>query len=82
MKSSKKIVIIDRDGVINNHKKPYVINCRQFRIIKNSFRGIYKLHKNKFLIAIATNQSCVSRRIISKNILNKIHSTLTKNLKK
>ena len=35
---SRNIVILDRDGVINEHKKPYVINYKQFRVIKNSLR--------------------------------------------
>lgn len=79
---SRNIVILDRDGVINEHKKPYVINYKQFRIIKNSLRGIYKLYKNKFLIAIATNQSCVGRRIVSKKVIEKIHSQFLKKIKK
>ena len=78
----RNIVILDRDGVINEHKKPYVINYKQFRVIKNSLRGIYKLHKKKFLIAIATNQSCVGRKIVSKKVIEKIHSQFLKNLKK
>lgn len=81
-KNSRNVVILDRDGVINEHKKPYVINYKQFRIIKNSLRGIYKLSKNKFLIAIATNQSCVGRGIVSKKVIEKIHSQFLKKLKK
>ena len=62
--------------------KPYVINYKQFRVIKNSLRGIYKLNKKKFLIAIATNQSCVGRGIVSKRVIEKIHFQFLKNLKK
>ena len=81
-KNSRNVVILDRDGVINEHIKPYVINYKKFRLIKNSLRGIYKLNKKKFLIAIATNQSWVGRRIVSKKVIEKIHFQFLKNLKK
>lgn len=78
----KKIVILDRDGVINYHSKFYVKNTKEFRMINKSSIGMSKIFKKGFYIAIATNQSAVGRGLMNKSSLDKIHSKLIKEVKK
>ena len=61
--NNKKLIILDRDGVINRLSKYYVIRKRDLRLIKKSLLAISNLSKHKYYISIATNQSCVGRKI-------------------
>ena len=80
--NNKKLIILDRDGVINQLSKYYVIRKRDFIFIKNSLLAISNLSKHKYYISIATNQSCVGRKFISKNQLEELHFTIKKKLRR
>lgn len=68
-----KIVILDRDGVINVDLMTYVTKPEEFEAIEGSLEAISLLNKNGYKVAIATNQACIERKIISEDELNKIH---------
>lgn len=76
----KKAIIFDRDGVINydpHHlKKP-----SQIKILPYVFDNLKKLQKD-YLLFIASNQSIVARKIISKKQLKEIDNKLKEILKK
>lgn len=78
----RKLILLDRDGVINRLSKYYVIRTRDLIFIKNSLLAISNLSKQNYFISIATNQSCIGRKIIKKKTLDEIHSNLKKKLKK
>lgn len=79
--NNKKLIILDRDGVINRLSKYYIIRKRDLIFIKNSLLAISNLSKHKYLVSIATNQSCVGRKFISKNKLEELHYTIRKKLR-
>ena len=68
-----KIVILDRDGVINVDLMTYVTSPKEFEAIEGSLEAIVRLTANGYKLAIATNQACIEKNIISEDELNKVH---------
>ena len=64
--NGKKLIILDRDGVINKLSRYYIIRRHDLVFIKKSLLAISNLSKNNYFISIATNQSCIGRKIIKK----------------
>lgn len=58
---SKKLIILDRDGVINHDSDAYIKSPQEWIPIKGSLEAISRLNKAGYLIAIATNQSGIGR---------------------
>ena len=69
----EKIVILDRDGVINVELMTYVTSPEEFEAIEGSLEAIAKLTAKGYKIAIATNQACIEKEIISEEELKNIH---------
>ena len=65
-----KIVILDRDGVINVDLMTYVTKPEEFEAVEGSLEAIALLNKNGYKVCIATNQACIERKIISENELS------------
>ena len=82
----KKLIILDRDGVINHqsksYSKSYVKSVKEFRMLPKSAIGISNLCKKGYYVAIATNQSAVGRKILKTKELYKIHDKMLKEIKK
>ena len=66
-------VILDRDGVINVDLMTYVTRPQDFEPIKGSLEAIALLNKCGYKIAIATNQACIEKEIITENELKAVH---------
>jgi D-glycero-D-manno-heptose 1,7-bisphosphate phosphatase len=79
----QRIVILDRDGVIN--KKPskgdYVKNWKEFKLLKGAVEGLKLLTQKGYQIFIATNQAGIGRRFMTKSALNNIHRNMLNNFK-
>ena len=75
------IIVLDRDGVITLIFMTYVTSPQEFRPIKGSLEAIARLNKKGFKIAIATNQACIEKGIITDNELNSIHNFMIELLK-
>ena len=75
-----KAIFLDRDGVINEEKKDYVKNLKEFKIIDGSLQAIELLKKNNFRVVIITNQSAINRGLLSIEKLNEIHDFLKSKL--
>ena len=75
-------VILDRDGVINVDLMTYVTNPNEFKPIEGSLEAIALLNQNGYGVAIATNQACIEKKIISEikkqNPESKIKSSISK----
>ena len=69
----EKIVILDRDGVINVDLMTYVTRPEEFEAIEGSLEAMAKLTTNGYKIAIATNQACIEKEIISEEELRSVH---------
>ena len=53
----KKLIILDRDGVINEDSDRYIKSVDEWLPIAGSIEAIAELSKAGYLIAVATNQS-------------------------
>ena len=75
-----KLVILDRDGVINQDSANYIKSPNEWIPIPNSLEAISLLNQNGYSVVIATNQSGVGRGLYGIEELNNIHSKMLKML--
>lgn len=71
-----KLVILDRDGVINKDSSGYIKSPDEFYFIKNSPEAIARLHEAGIKIAVATNQSGIARGYFDHAMLARIHQKM------
>ena len=80
----KKIILIDRDGVINV-KAPrgeYIEHWGAFEWIDDTIQSMKQLSGDGFSFIVVTNQAGVSRGMVSEQELTKIHHLMIKELKR
>ena len=77
-----KAFFLDRDGVINQERKDYVKKLDEFNILEKISDAINIIKNHGFLVIIITNQSAINRKLLSEEMLNKIHEKLQIYLKK
>jgi len=58
-----KLIILDRDGVINEDSDDYIKSAEEWVPIAGSIEAIAALSKAGYTIAVATNQSGISRHL-------------------
>lgn len=71
-----KLIILDRDGVINFDSDAYIKSPAEWRPIPGSLEAIARLNQYGYRVAIATNQAGVARRLFDMKTLNAIHHKL------
>lgn len=71
-----KVVLLDRDGVINQDSLHYIKSTKEFIPIAGSIEAIARLTEAGYRIGIATNQSGVSRGFYDETELAAIHGKL------
>ncbi len=77
-----KLVLLDRDGVINVDRPESVRSLAEFEFIPGTFAALQKLQGAGFKMAIVTNQGCVGRGDLSPEDLTEIHTHMETELKK
>ncbi|MBK5930446.1 D-glycero-beta-D-manno-heptose 1,7-bisphosphate 7-phosphatase [Halochromatium salexigens] len=75
-----KLVILDRDGVINYDSEAYIKSAREWEPIPGSLEAIARLNNAGVTVAVATNQSAIARGLCDLDDLNAIHQTLRSRL--
>ncbi|HUW97853.1 MAG TPA: D-glycero-beta-D-manno-heptose 1,7-bisphosphate 7-phosphatase [Acidiferrobacter sp.] len=71
-----RLVILDRDGVINEDSDAYIKTPDEWQPIPGSLEAIARLTQAGFHIVVATNQSGISRGLFNVDMLNRIHSRM------
>lgn len=71
-----KLVILDRDGVINKDSDDYIKSPTEWSPIPGSLEAIARLHREGYKIVVATNQSGVGRGLFDVNTLGRIHAKM------
>ncbi|MDF2867751.1 MAG: histidinol-phosphate phosphatase family protein [Gammaproteobacteria bacterium] len=71
-----KLIILDRDGVINHDSKHYIKSPEEWMPIPGSLAALAKLTQAGWTIAIATNQSGIARGLYTHEILAAIHAKM------
>lgn len=75
-----KLVILDRDGVINFDSDQFIKNPREWNPIPGSLEAIAQLNQAGFRVVVATNQSGVGRGLFDMFTLNAIHAKMHKSV--
>ncbi|MFC4271471.1 HAD-IIIA family hydrolase [Sneathiella chungangensis] len=76
------LVLLDRDGVINEDRPDFVKNPGELVFIPNSLEAIARLNSHGHKLVVTTNQSCIGRGIITEEQLAAIHGKLIEALAK
>ncbi|MFM9911998.1 MAG: D-glycero-beta-D-manno-heptose 1,7-bisphosphate 7-phosphatase [Methylophilaceae bacterium] len=71
-----KLVILDRDGVINVDSTHFIKNPSEWKPIPGSLEAIAELNQAGFRVVLATNQSGISRGLLDMSTLNAIHDKM------
>jgi len=75
-----KLVILDRDGVINHDSPDFVKTPQEWVALPGSLDAIARLSRAGWRVVIASNQSGIARRLFSMESLNAIHAKLRREL--
>ena len=75
---AEKLIILDRDGVINYDSDEYVKSVDEWIPLPGSMEAIGKLTKAGYKIAVATNQSGIARGYFSEETLGAMHEKMIK----
>ena len=72
----EKLLILDRDGVINEESVAYVKSPEEWHPIPGSLEAIALLSQRGWKITIATNQSGIGRGYYDEDVLANIHDKM------
>jgi len=75
-----KLIILDRDGVINHDSPDYIKSPAEWHALPGSLDAIARLSRAGWRVVIASNQSGIARRLFSMETLNAIHAKLRREL--
>ena len=80
--SFKKIILIDRDGVINEKAKQgeYISSWNEFKWVVDTRNAMQILAKKGFKFIVVSNQAGIARKIVNLDELEKIHNNMKKEL--
>lgn len=71
-----KLIILDRDGVINHDSDAYIKSLEEWIPIPGSVEAIAALSKAGWTVAVATNQSGIARGYYPLSVLESMHARL------
>jgi D-glycero-D-manno-heptose 1,7-bisphosphate phosphatase len=71
-----KLVILDRDGVINYDSPSYIKSPEEWKPIPGSLEAIARLTQGGHHVVVATNQSGIARGLFDMAALNAIHDRM------
>lgn len=72
-----KLIILDRDGVINHDRADFVKSADECVPIEGSIEAIARLHQAGFTVVVATNQSGLARGKFDLDDLEAMHEKIT-----
>ena len=71
-----KMIILDRDGVINHDSPAFIKSPAEWIPIPGSLEAIARLNQAGYRVVIASNQSGIARELFDMTSLNAIHQQL------
>ena len=71
-----KLVILDRDGTINQDSDKHIKSPAEWKPIPGSLEAIARFTQSGWRVAVATNQSGIARGLFDMSTLNSIHAEL------
>lgn len=76
MPASTRVVLLDRDGVINADSPDHIRSPGAWEALPGSLDGIARLHGAGFAVAVCTNQSGLARGLFTPRDLAAIHARM------
>lgn len=76
MATQLRLVVLDRDGVINAESAAFIKSPDEWRPLPGSLEAIANLSANGFTVVVATNQSGVGYRLLDQTTLRAIHAKM------
>ena len=73
-----KLIILDRDGVINQDSDLYIKSPDEWHPIPGSLEAIARLNQWGWRVVVCTNQSGIGRGLFGMDTLNAIHDKMIK----
>ena len=73
-----KLIILDRDGVINIGSAQFIKSPDEWKPIPGSLEAIARLTRDGWRVVVATNQSGLARGLFEMTTLNAIHAKMHK----
>ncbi len=73
---NSRLVILDRDGVINDDCAAYIKSPQEWCALAGSLRAIARLNQASYRVAVATNQSGLARGLFDQATLAAIHAKM------
>lgn len=68
-----RLVVLDRDGVINRESDHYIRSPQEWKPLPGSLEAVARLCRADYRVAVATNQSGIGRGLYDVETLNRIH---------
>jgi D-glycero-D-manno-heptose 1,7-bisphosphate phosphatase len=75
-----KLVILDRDGVINQDSEQFIKNPDEWKPIPGSLDAIARLNRAGYRVVVASNQSGIGRGLFDMAALNAINDKMYRTL--
>ncbi|ARP80492.1 D-glycero-beta-D-manno-heptose-1,7-bisphosphate 7-phosphatase [Bordetella genomosp. 8] len=75
-----KIIILDRDGVINQDSDAFVKSPDEWIALPGSLQAISRLHQAGWTVVVASNQSGLGRGLFDMRTLTAIHAKMRREL--
>lgn len=76
----KKVVFLDRDGVINFEPGDYTYKISDFKFIDGLFESLRDLKNKGYEFIVITNQGGISKGIYNHNDVNSVHHYMQEQL--
>jgi len=71
-----KLIVLDRDGVVNYDSEQYIKSPEEWRPVPGSLEAIARLNHAGYRVVVATNQSGIGRGLFDMGTLNAIHEKM------
>lgn len=71
-----KLIVLDRDGVINQDSEHFIKSPAEWAPLPGSLEAIARLNQAGFRVVVATNQSGIGRGLFDIGTLNAIHNKM------
>jgi D-glycero-D-manno-heptose 1,7-bisphosphate phosphatase len=75
-----KLIVLDRDGVVNFDSDRFIKTPEEWRPIPGSLEAIARLHQADYRVVVATNQSGIGRGLLDMAAFIAINDTMTRAL--
>ena len=76
----RRLIILDRDGVINRDSDDFIKSPEEWHPIPGSLEAISRLCQAEYRVVVISNQSGIARGLLTFNTLNRIHQKMLEQL--